>query len=215
MRPALGRAAAAGVAIATFTLARQARAAIDPVELRLQTGFVQYGAALAAELVASPGAICPSTSQSPCVIGSGGGLALRMGYRFHAPWYLGVSYEFSKQDAHKAIHVAMLQQLRSEARYYLPVRGAYVPFVTAGGGFVTYGSQFGIATLGGMAFFGAGLEIQLSPTSLFALIASYRPVVLTTWEDTTRAQRPTGLLSMIGLEVAFEQRVPTYQPAGP
>jgi len=188
---------------------------IESPELRLQTGFVQYGAALAAELVASAGAICPPTSSSPCIIGSGGGLALRVGYRFHAPWYLGVAYEFSKQDAHKAMHVATLQQMRGEARAYLPVRGMFVPFATAGAGFVTYGSEFAVETLGAMVFLGAGLEIQLSRTSMLTFVATYRPMVLTTWEDTTRAERPTGLLSMIGLEVALEQRVPTYQAAGP
>ena len=184
-------------------------------EQRLRTGFLQYGAALAAELVASPGAICPATLTSPCVLGSGGGLGLRVGYRFHAPWYVGAAYEFSKQDAHKAMHVAMLQQMRGEVRFYLPVRGTLVPFVTAGAGFVTYGSEFAVETLGGMAFLGAGLEIQLSRTSLFTIITSYRPILLTTWEDTTRAERPTGLLSMVGLEVALEQRIPTYQAAGP
>jgi hypothetical protein len=199
----------------TLTVASRAGAAIDPPEMRLHTGFVQYGAALAAELVAAPGAICPSGAASPCIIGSGGGLALRVGYRFHAPWYIGAAYEFSKQDAHKAMHVAMLQQLRAESRYYLPVRGAYVPFATAGAGFVAYGSEFDVSTLGGMAFFGAGLEFHLSRTSILTLIGSYRPIVLVSWQDTTQAHRPTGLLSMIGLEVSLEQRVPTYQAAGP
>ncbi len=200
----------AGAVVAALPAA--ARAETGGLESRLETGSVQYGAALAAELLASPGAICPSGAAVPCVIGSGGGLAVRAGYRFHSPFYMGGSYEFSKQDAHKSITVAILQQMRAEARWYLPFRGVYVPFVTGGTGVVGYGGQFALETIGGMAFLGIGLELQLSRESVMAFIVSYRPIVLLTWEDTARLERPTGVLSMVGLELALEQRVPVYEP---
>jgi hypothetical protein len=189
-----------------------ARAQDAALASRLETGSIQYGAAFAAELLASAGAICPADVTVPCVIGSGGGLAVRAGYRFHSPFYLGGSYEFSKQDAHKSITVAILQQLRAEARWYLPIRGVYVPFITAGTGAVGYGGQFALETIGGMAFLGAGVELQLSRTAVMAFIVSYRPILLLTWEDTARLERPTGVLSMVGLELSLEQRVPMYEP---
>jgi hypothetical protein len=119
----------------------QARGEIGGPASRLETGSIQYGAALTAELLASAGAICPAGASVPCVIGSGGGLGIRAGYRFHSPFYLGGAYEFSKQDAHKSITLAILQQVRAEARYFLPIRGVYMPFLTAGTGAVGYGGQ--------------------------------------------------------------------------
>jgi len=181
-------------------------------EARLETGYVQYGAALTAELLASAGAICPSDATVPCVIGSGGGLAVRAGYRFHAPFYVGGAYEFSKQDAHKSIYLAILQQMRSEARYFLPVNGSYIPFIGAGAGVVGYGSEWSLQTVGATAFLGIGMEIELSRTSVMTFFLCYRPIVLTTWKDSARLERPTGLLSMVGLEIALEQREAVYRP---
>jgi hypothetical protein len=175
---------------------------------------VQYGAALSAEFLASSGAICPEGAATPCVIGSGGGLGVRGGYRFHAPFYLGAAYEFSKHDAHKSIYLAILQQVRAEARYFLPVPGAYRPFLTAGAGAVGYGSQWGLETVGGMAFVGFGLEVEFTRSSLMSLILSYRPILLANWRGSTLLDRPTGVLSLVGLEVGFEQRVPTWEPPG-
>jgi len=185
------------------------------VDSRLHTGSVQYGAALTAELLASAGAICPPAATVPCIIGSGGGLAVRAGYRFHAPFYLGGAYEFSKQDAHKSITLAILQQMRAEARYFPIVGGVSEPFFTAGAGAVGYGGQWSIETLGGMAFVGVGLELQLSRTAVMTFIMSYRPILLLTWQDTAQLERPTGVMSMVGLEVGLEQKVPIYDPPSP
>jgi hypothetical protein len=176
---------------------------------------VQYGAALSAEFLASSGGICPATATVPCVIGSGGGLGVRGGYRFHAPFYLGLAYEFSKQDAHKSIDLAILQQLRVETRSFLPLAGGYRPFLSAGAGAVGYGSSWGLDALGAMAQVGLGLEVEFSRSSLMSLMLTYRPILLATWRDSALLDRPTGLLSLIGLEVGFEQRVPTWQPQGP
>jgi hypothetical protein len=187
---------------------------IAPPETRLETGYVQYGAALSAEFLASSGGICPEGASVPCVIGSGGGLAVRGGYRFHAPFYLGAAYEFSKQDAHKSIDLAILQQVRVEMRYYLPVPGAYRPFLTVGAGGVGYGSSWGLDSVGGMALVGAGLEVEFSRSTLMLLNLSYRPILLANWRDSALLDRPTGVLSLIGLELGFEQRVPTWEPQG-
>ena len=88
-----------------------------------------------------------------------------------------------------------------------------MPFITGGAGAVGYGEEFGLETIGGMAFLGVGLELQLSRTQVMAFIASYRPILLLTWQDTARLNRPTGVLSMVGLEISLEQRVPIYEPS--
>jgi len=201
-----------GAGAAAALLVHRAEADTEGPEARLQSGSIVYGAALTAELLASSGAICPPTATVPCVIGSGGGLAVRAGYRFHFPFYIGGAYEFSKQDAHKSITLAILQQVRAEARYFLPVSGAYVPFLAGGTGAVGYGSAWSIQTYGGVAFLGFGLELELSRTSVMAFMVSYRPIVLLKWRDSVEADRPTGILSMVGLELALEQRVPVYEP---
>jgi hypothetical protein len=202
---------ACGWATLSFFWSRAARADFDSAEDRLQTGFVQYGAALSAELVASAGAVCGEKASVPCVIGSGGGVGLRAGYRFHAPFYLGAAYEFSKQDAHKSLDLAILQQLRAETRTFLPLPGLYRPFLTVGAGVVGYGSQFGIDAVGGVGFVGFGLEVEFSRASIMSVILSYRPILLTNWRESTLLAS-SGVLSVIGFEVGFEERVPTYQP---
>jgi len=199
---------------ADVTPANVAPPNIAPPENRLDTGYVQYGGALSAEFLASSGGICPEGMSVPCVIGSGGGLGVRAGYRFHAPFYLGMAYEFSKHDAHKAIYLAILQQVRAETRYFLPVPGPYRPFLTAGVGAVGYGSQWSLEAVGGMALIGFGLEVEFTSSSLMSLILSYRPILLKNWQDSALLDRPTGVLSLVGLEVGFEQRMPTYEAPG-
>jgi hypothetical protein len=206
---------AIGCALALLLASPSTRADIDPPEKRLETGYAQYGAALSGEFLASPGAICPAGVAFPCVIGSGGGLVVRAGYRFHAPFYLGAAYESSKQDAHKSIYLAILQQLRVEARYFVPVPGGYRPFVTGGAGVVGYGSQWALDTVGSMAFLGFGLEVEFSRSTLMSIMLSYRPMLLANWRDSATFEHPTGVISLIGLEIGFEQLVPIYEPADP
>src|SRR5262245_34226532 len=91
--------------------------------------YLQYGLSFTAELVASPGPMCddafaPEQGLGPrpppvCIFGGGGGVAFRMGVRGTGPWYFGGAYEISKQDSTKLYRLAILQQIRGEARYYV------------------------------------------------------------------------------------------------
>jgi hypothetical protein len=184
-------------------------ASLPPAESRIESGYVQYGAALVAETFLGAGALC-SAPDAPCVIGSGGGLAIRVGYRYHSPLYLGGAYEFSKQDAHKALVLPILQQLRGEARYVLSTTTFLSPFATGGIGGVLYGSEWGAATFGGVASVGLGAELALSKSSIVVLGLSYRAFVLKSWDDPAGQRRPTSLVSFLGLELGFEQRAATY-----
>ena len=68
--------------------------------------------------------------------------------------------------------------------------------------------------MGGMALIGFGLEVEFTRSSLMSLILSYRPILLMNWRDSGLLDRPSGVLSLVGLEVGFEQRVPTYEAPG-
>jgi hypothetical protein len=55
---------------------------------------IQYGVAFTVEDVAEPGPVC-SDAGVPCILGSGGGIAARVGVRPVEDWYIGGAYEFS------------------------------------------------------------------------------------------------------------------------
>ena len=189
-------------------------AGIEPPEVRLEAGSVKSAPRSPPSCSPELEIFVPGGASNPCVIGSGGGLALRAGYRFHFPVYLGAAYEFSKQDAHESMTLAILQQGRLEGRYYLSVQGLAVPYLTAGFGAVAYGSEWSFQAMGGMGFVGLGLEFDFSRTSALALAVTYRPILLGSWRDSSGIDRPTGILTMVGVEVSLEQRHYVYEPKG-
>jgi hypothetical protein len=63
------------------------------------------------------------------------------------------------------------------------------------------------------AFLGAGLEFEVSRTSLVGAVLGYRPLLVRRWTDTADQQRADqyfgfGLAHMVALEVVFEVRNP-------
>ena len=99
---------------------------------RSHVTYVQYGVSFTGEFVADAGAHVRGTQVSatrPCILGSGGGVAVRVGWRSAGPWYFGGAYELSKQDPNKLYRLAILQQLRGEVRYYFPTGWDTTPFV--------------------------------------------------------------------------------------
>src|ERR1041384_763485 len=67
--------------------------------------YLQYGVGFTAETVPWPGGICPSNAEAPCILKSGIGLAVRVGYRTRGPFYLGGAYEFSRQESSNLLRV--------------------------------------------------------------------------------------------------------------
>ena len=94
--------------------------------------YLQYGVAVVAEGVASAGDVCPGGAKAPCILGSGGGLAVRVGYRSRGPWYVGGAYEFIKMDSGNLYRLGIFQQLRAEIRYYPDIGLRAAPYVTSG-----------------------------------------------------------------------------------
>jgi hypothetical protein len=173
--------------------------------------YLQYGVALVAEGVASGGNVCPAGAETPCILGPGGGLAVRVGYRSRGAWYVGGAYEFSRQDSSNLMRLAILQQLRAETRYYFDEGNRITPYVTAGGGAVLYGNEWSNDTGGIQAFAGIGAEFQMSERAVVGAALVYRPLLLRGWNDATGEHRADeylgfGFAHLLAFEVTLELR---------
>lgn len=174
---------------------------------------VQVGMALAAETILSPGSMCPSGATTPCVLGSGGGIAVRFGYRFGGPWYFGGAYEFTHHDSSNLLRLAVLQQLRAETRYYFERGQRATGFLAAGVGLHFYGSDWSASTGGGVATVGGGVELELSANTVIGCALMYRLLLPRAYADSTgehRAEGPLGFgtAHLLGLEFTLEVRDP-------
>lgn len=171
--------------------------------------YVQYGVALTAEVVSAAGPICDNVSV-PCIIGPGGGVAVRVGWRGVGALYFGGAYELSKQDPNKLLRLAILQQARAEARYYFVSGRDTEPYFTGGLGVAGYGNEWGVDTWGPAGFAGFGLETQITRRTVVGVALNYRLIYFQQFKDTTGAARNPGVAQLIGLDFVLEQRDPIY-----
>jgi hypothetical protein len=176
--------------------------------------YLQYGVALTAEVVSAAGPICDNVSV-PCILGPGGGVAVRVGWRGVGAWYLGGAYELSKQDPNKLLRLAILQQARAEARYYFVSGRDTEPYLAGGLGVAGYGNEWGVDTWGPAGFLGLGLETQITRRTVVGVALAYRLLYFQKFNDTTGAARDAGLAQLIGLDFVLEQRDPIYTEGGP
>jgi hypothetical protein len=175
--------------------------------------YLQYGATVVSETLASGADVCPPGSLAPCILGSGGGMAIRVGYRSRGPWYVGGTYEFSRHDSSNLLRLAILQQLRGEARYYFDRGNRLTPFAAMGAGLALYGSEWQAETGGLVASLGAGLEFQITQSTVVGCAPMYRAFVLRNFVDSAGQRRADryfgfGLAHFIGIELVFEVRDP-------
>lgn len=207
-----------------FTLASHARAQTElgqpdptlpaPTPPPISSHYLQYGVALTGETVVSPGPVCPDGSDNlSCILGDGGGLSIRFGYRSRGPWYLGGAYEFSRQDSANLLRLAILQQVRAELRVYLTRVTRLSPYLVASLGGAIYGNEWGLDTWGGVSGVGAGLAFQVTPSILLNMALNYRQLFLHRWTDSARVVRAAGPLDLglahiVALEFGFEIREP-------
>jgi hypothetical protein len=175
------------------------------------THHMQYGVALAVQTVVDAAHVCPEGATAPCILGSGGGLAIRVGYRGRGDWYFGGAYEFSRLAASNLLRLPILQQLRAEARYEPNRASRVIPYFAFGVGVTAYGNEWGVDTGGIVGMVGPGVALQLSRTSLVGAALSYRPLVLSGWTDSAGERRADsfggfGAAHMVALELTFEIR---------
>jgi hypothetical protein len=218
-RPVLGAATGAGggarfqIAFGAFVCALSGRAEAASDTPRTTEHYLQYGAAFATEMVAGAGSICPAAAAAPCILGSGVGLTVRIGYRTRGPFYVGGAYEFSRQDPSNLLRLAILQQVRGEARYYILEDKRFTPYLAAAAGGVLYGNEWGADTGGITAYLGAGVEFQINRTAVVGASLGYRPVALRNWVDSAGQVRADelfgfGVSHLIAAELVFEIRDP-------
>jgi hypothetical protein len=176
--------------------------------------YAQYGVAILALVNFGSGAMCganvkPLSTSAPCILGSGGGLIIRAGYRSPGPWYIGGGYSFAKMDSSNLFRLGILQQLWAEMRF-LPDTGYRVaPFADWGLGGVVYGNEWGVETGGTMLFAGGGLQFEVSRKAVIGLGIAYKPSLIVGWTDTAGYQRPTGVAHFLGLDFQLEVRTET------
>jgi hypothetical protein len=179
--------------------------------------YFQYGVAIAAEIVSSAGAICDNP-RVPCILGPGGGIAVRFGFRGAGPIYLGFAYEMSKQDPSKLYRFALLQQARAEGRYYLMTARVTEPYAAVSVGVAGYGNEWSVDSWGPGGSLGIGVEYQVTQRTVIGVAANYRGYYFSSFTDTSGAPRDGGVGQLVGLDVVLEQRDPSLvaqKPAAP
>lgn len=201
-------AASSPSASASTASASASPAAPEPVPPPPSQGdWLQVGAALISESVTSAGGICPGRAREACILGSGGGVALRAGRRFPSGIWAGGVYAFSRQDAANLIKLPILQQLRFEARWYLRQGYRFAPYLMVGGGIGAYGSEWRAETFGPLGTLGIGGEMELTQQVYAGGTLAYRALVLNDWVDSAGQSRG-GVAHIIGLELTLETRGP-------
>src|SRR5215831_4765507 len=162
-----GGAARLGFAVCAVVLALSGQSRAASGVPRATEHYLQYGATFVTELLGASGSVCPPNPKAPCILGSGVGLAVRIGYRTRGPFYVGGAYEFARLQSSNLLRLAILQQLRGEARYYLLEDTRFTPYFAAAAGGILYGNEWSADTGGITAFLGAGIEYQISQTAVF------------------------------------------------
>jgi hypothetical protein len=167
--------------------------------------YFQYGVAFATEQVLAAGPICDDTSV-PCILGAGGGIVVRGGWRSTGPLYLGGAYELTKQDPNKLYRIALLQQARAEGRYYFMTARVTEPYAAVSLGVSGYGNEWSIDTWGPGGSLGAGLEYQITRRTVVGLALAYRLLYFSRFTDTAGSERHPGVAQLLGLDLVLEQR---------
>jgi hypothetical protein len=167
--------------------------------------FVQYGVSLTTENLASAGGVCTDKAVEPCILGSGLGITIRMGYRSHGPLYIGGAYEATRHDSSNILRLAILQQIRGEVRYLFDQGTRLSPFALGGAGLGLFGNEWGVETLGPSLHVGVGVEYQASEAALVGLGLTWRGITFREWTDTTGQRRANDLLGFaLSQWIAFE-----------
>jgi hypothetical protein len=191
--------ARADEAAAAASLEPESRAAPAPP----QRAYFQYGVAFTVEGVAHAGPVCADPNQ-PCILGSGGGIDIGIGWRPTDNLYIGGAYEFSKQDPNKLFRLAILQQARLELRHYFPTGKSAEPFALFAVGLAAYGNEWAVATWGPSGTLGGGLEVELNGGAVLDVSLAYRPIYLRSFSDSIPAYHDAGVAHFISLQIALE-----------
>jgi len=186
----------------------------DPVRPPpLHVEYAQYGVAIQALVDLDSGAMCghsvgssSPSAPAPCILGSGGGLVIRIGYRSPGPWYIGGAYSFAKMDSQNLFRLGIFQQLVAEMRYMPDTGHRVAPYATWGLGGVIYGNEWGAETGGATLLVGGGMQFEVSRVAVVGLGIAYKPTLIAGWTDTAGYMRPLGVAQFFGFDFQLEVR---------
>src|SRR3954462_6441169 len=212
-KPAFSVVLALFLAGLTFVVVRPAHAETPVLPPPTSVEYMQYGVSLHTLTLLDGGAVCPTGAKTPCIVGSGGGLGLRVGYRSRGPFYLGASFQLSRLNSSNLLRLGILQRLLAEGRYYFDRGNRVTPYLLGGAGGAIYGNEWG-ASSGGAAFsFGVGLEYQISERTVVTLLPTYQPILFRRFYDSTGQERAAGPLGFglahwLAVQIIIEARDP-------
>jgi len=163
---------------------------------------IQYGVGFSTEFPLARGGLCPANQ--PCILGAGGGIAARLGFRVGSTYYLGGAYSVTKQDSDKLYRLSTLQQARVEGRYFLDGGRAVSPYAFAALGAAAYGNEWSIDTFGPLGSLGLGLTAEVTPRTLLGFSAGYRVIRFQAFDDPTGLRREASYTHMFSMDLTME-----------
>ncbi len=204
--------ALAGVGALT-SLAGSAQAQSGSAPPPTSVEYLQYGLSLHTLTLLSGGAVCPDGADTPCIVGSGGGLGLRAGYRSRGPFYLGAAFQLSRLNSSNLLRLGILQRLTFDGRYYFDRGNRLTPYLLGGIGGAIYGNEWSASSGGIGLSFGVGGEYQISERLVVTLVPTYQPVLFRRYTDSTGQERAAGPLGFglahwLAVQVVIEVRDP-------
>jgi len=112
--------------------------------------------------------LCPSGTQ--CIADLGWDVGIGFSYRWPQGLGLGFAYEFWLLSANGVYEVTVPQMFLGTLQYsFLPERSTH-PLLRLRGGFLMLGPSFRVATIGGTAEIGAGVELEISPNTVLSFL---------------------------------------------
>lgn len=179
----------------------------------LRQHYLRYGVAFSGEFVLTTGEVCPDPEPVPCILGSGGGVSIRVGYRSRSNWYLGGAYGFSEQSSDNLLRLAILQRLQFEAQRYLTRGNRVNPYLAMNAGLAVYGNEWAASTWGVVISSGVGADFEVNEDTLIGLNVVYQPLVLRNWQDAAGNTFADGLAGFgLAQMIAVELTVALQSP---
>lgn len=200
-----------GAAVLAFPELARAESTAAPPPSSVE--YLQYGVSLHTLTLLSGGSVCPEGAATPCIVGSGGGLGLRVGYRSRGPFYLGAGFQLSRLNSSNLLRLGILQRLTADGRYYFDRGSRLTPYLMAGLGGAIYGNEWGASSGGAALSLGLGLEYQISERTVITFLPIYQPILFREFRDQTGQARGSGPLGFglahwLAVQFAIEARDP-------
>lgn len=164
-----------------------------------------YGISVGARIVAASGSLCPDREGVTCVLGTGGGFALRASRRW--PTGLGIEggYEVFAHNTGDLYDPGLVQALFASARAEVATAGRVRPFGRAGIVLAALGDSFAPDTAGAGLDVAGGLEVELSQVLAISVAGTTRALWFLPFETQDGVGRSDGGVPtlLLGIEVGL------------